>query len=317
MKYWRAQCWLALLLLVPIAAATTPPPPTVSPSEMPEAEFQSLVEKTNLYVKALNEVNRAQRTYDRYASWVNVKKGPTGKERYISYGLYEISKSSVEDVKKAAQKGPRLKPPLPDLDAIIVRLAESFSALEPIVKKAHDYYEQEDYRDDDAKGAQEFHQAMMPLFQATFAAEAELRSNLDDLKTKVDQRQLTMLERTKGKKYEWHLRNYMLMAKAMINLLPESADAPMIERAAYQTRYADLETAYSGFQTFAAENPEEVKKVMMSNYVESGMKDFFTASKFLRRTLEAGKRERREYLERVGELAQKYNELITRTNTMR
>ena len=63
-----------------------------------------------------------------------MKKGPTGKERYISYGLYEISKSSVDEVKQAARKGPQLKPALPELDGVIVRLAESFSALEPLVK---------------------------------------------------------------------------------------------------------------------------------------------------------------------------------------
>lgn len=309
---------LGIALLTPICALAVPSQsPSVAPADMPEAEFQSLVEKTNLYVQALNAVNYAQRTYDRYASWVNVKKGPTGKERYISYGLYEISKSSVDEVKKAAQKGSRLTPPLPELDAIIARLAESFSALEPLVKKAHDYYEQEDYRDDDAKAAKELHAAMMPLFEATFAAEAELRHGLDDLKTKVDQRQLTLLEKTKGRKYEWHLRSFMLAAKALINLLPENPEAPSIDRDAYQTRYAELEKAYNAFQTFTAENPEEVRKVLMASFVESALKDFFAASKFLRRTLEASKLDRREYVERVGDLAKKYNDLIQRTNTMR
>ena len=309
---------LGIALLTPICAlAVSVQSPSIAPADMPEAEFQSLVEKTNLYVQALNAVNYAQRTYDRYASWVNVKKGPTGKERYISYGLYEISKSSVDDVKKAAQKGSRLAPPLPELDAIVGRMAESFAALEPLVKKAHDYYEQEDYRDDDAKAAKELHAAMMPLFEATFGAEAELRHGLDALKTKVDQHQLTLLEKTKGRKYEWHLRSFMLAAKALINLLPENSEAPPIEHEAYQTRYAELEKAYNAFQTFTAENPEEVRKVLMASFVESALKDFFAASKFLRRTLEASKRDHPAYLERVGDLAKKYNDLIQRTNSMR
>ena len=73
-----------------------------------------------------------------------MKKGPTGRERYISYGLYEINKSAVNAVKQAAQKGPQMRPPLRELDAVIARLAEAFAALEPLVKKAHDYYDQED-----------------------------------------------------------------------------------------------------------------------------------------------------------------------------
>ena len=33
---------------------------------------------------------RAVNSWERYASWVNMKTGPTGKERYISYGMYEV-----------------------------------------------------------------------------------------------------------------------------------------------------------------------------------------------------------------------------------
>src|SRR3954454_3141260 len=198
---------VALSADLALPAANEPAP--LAADELSDAEFQSLAEKTNLYVKALNAVQSAERSYDRYTSWVDVKKGPTGKERYISYGLYEISKSSVDDVKQAAQKGPQLKPALPELDATIVRLAESFSALEPLVKKANDYYDQEDYKDDAAKGAQELHAAMMPLFQSTFAAERELRRGLDAVKASVDRRLLAEVEKKSGRKYEWHLRSFL------------------------------------------------------------------------------------------------------------
>jgi hypothetical protein len=308
--------WALILCALPAIASTTSQP-TAIPENLSDTEFQSLVEKTNLYVKALNAVSAAQRTYDRYSSWVDVKKGPTGKERYISYGLYNISKSSVEEVTRAAKKGPQLKPALPELDSVIVRLAESFSALEPLVKKASDYYEQEDYRDDDAQGAKEMHAAMMPLFGKTFAAERELRRALDLVKAQVDRRQLAEIEQTSGRKYEWHLRSFMLAAKALINLLPENTDAPVIGADEYKMRYAELESAYSAFQTFQTENPEEVKKVIMASFVDSAVKDFFTASKFLRRTLEAKKLDRRDYFNRLGELAKSYNDLIQRTNSMR
>jgi hypothetical protein len=310
---------LSCVIALTAASGTLPTQtePTVLPAGMPEAEFQSLVEKTNLYVKALNAVNSAQRSFDRYSSWLDVKKGPTGKERYISYGLYEISKSSVDEVKQAAQKGPQLKPALPNLDSVIVRLAESFSALEPLVKKAHDYYEQEDFKDDAAKGAKELHAAMMPLFESTFTAERDLRRERGALKNEVDQRQLAQIEKLSGKKYEWHLRSFLLAAKALINLLPENSEAPPITAAVYKPRYAELETAYNAFTTFVSENPDEVKKVMLASFVESTVKDFFTASKFLRRVLEAEKLDRREYFNRVGELAKTYNDLIQRTNSMR
>ena len=310
----RLSVFLALICAASALAEKAEPDDSAA---MSDAAFQSLVEKTNLYVKALNAVSSAQRTYDRYASWVDVKKGPTGKERYISYGLYEINSSSVDQITEAAQKGSRLPPPLPQLDPVIVRLSEAFSALQPVVQKAHDYYEQEDYKDDGAKTARELHEAMMPLFQKIFAAERELRRGLDGVKAKVDRRQLAEIEKTSGRKYEWHLRSYLLAAKGLINLLPENADAPVIERADYQRRYEELEAAYSAFQKFAAENPDEVKKVLLASLVESAVKDFFTASKFLRRILEAPKLDRHEYFTRVGEAAHSYNDLISRTNGLR
>ena len=306
---------IALARFVPAAFAQNTG--AIAPAEMPEADFGMLAEKTNLYVKALNAASNAQRSYDRYASWVDVKKGPTGKEPYISYGLYEISKSQVDEVKQAAQKGPKLKPALPELDEIIVRLSEAFSALEPLVKKAHDYYEQEDFKDDGAKGAQELHAAMMPLFQKTFAAETDLRRALDILKPQVDRRQLVQIEKQSGRKYEWHLRSFMLAAKSLINLLPDNADAPVIKADAYKERYDELEAAYNAFETFKSEHPDEVKRILMASFVDSAVKDFFTASKFLRRTLQGGKLDRREYIEQVGKVAQKYNDLIQRSNTMR
>jgi hypothetical protein len=292
-------------------------PAGLAPGDLPAAEFQSLVDKTNLYVRALNAVVGAQRTYDRYASWVDVKKGPTGKERYITYGLYPINSSQVEDIRKAADRGSRMKPALPELDDAVQRLAESFSALEPLVNRASDYYEQEDWKDDNAKGGQELHARMMPLFDQVFAAERELRAGLDTMKMQVDRRQLAEIEKRSGRGYEWHLRNFMIAAKGVINLLPESADAAPISASAYTERHRELEIAYSGFQSFASESPEEVKKVPMASFVETAVKDYFAASKSLRRVLEAPKLDRREYVTRAGELAKTYNDLIQRTNSMR
>jgi hypothetical protein len=304
----------ALLIAPPLGAQERP---RVSPAELPEAEFRSLVEKTNLYVKALNAVSSAQRTYDRYASWVDVNKGPTGKERYISYGLYEISPSRVDDIRQAAQKGPALRPALPELDEAVVLLSEAFTALAPLVNKAHDYYERQDFKDDAAKGAEELHAAMMPLFRKTFAAEAELRRGLDALKADLDRRQLAQMETQGGRDYHWHLRSFMLAAKPLINLLPENPNAPFIDATTYRARYDELEAAHNALESFKTEHPDALKKVIMASLLEIAVNDFFTASKLLRRVLENKPVNRTEYIERVGDLAENYNALIQRTNSLR
>ena len=85
----------------------------------------------------------------------------------------------------------------------------------------------------------------------------------------------------------------------------------------YKATFADVEETYNAFQTFISANPEETRKIILGGMVESAVKDFYTASKFLRRTLEAPKLDRTDYIEKVGELARKYNELINRTNSIR
>ena len=286
-------------------------------AELPEHEFKSLAEKTNLYVKALNAASNVRRSYERYASWVDVKKGPTGKERYISYGLYEISSSAVNDMVAAATKGPTLRPALPQLDEAAVKLAGAARTIAPLVKAAEDYYEQEDFKDDNAKRGQELHGQMMPLFEQVFAAETALRRGLDSVKGEVDRRQLAQLEKQSGRNYEWHLRSFMIQAKALVDLLPESADAPMIDAASYKARYANLETAYTSFVQFGEQHPEEVKKVIMASFVETALKDFFAASKFLRRVLDGPKPAKSDYVQKVNDLVEKYNTLIQRTNSVR
>ena len=285
-------------------------------TDLTDEQFKTLAEKTNLYVKALNAASNVQRSYDRYASWVNVKKGPTGKENYISYGLYEISDSSVKDMATAATKGPALLPALPDVDAAVLKMAGAAKTLAPLVKQAEDYYEQEDYKDDGAKKGRELHEQMMPLFTEVFAAEKVLRSGLDAVKAEVDRRQLAQIEKEHGKNYEWHLRNYLIAAKALMDLAPSDANAPMIQPAPYQKRFGVLETAYNGFTQFGTEHPDEVKKVLLASFVESTVKDFYAATKFLRRVVEAPKPNRSDYVDKVNALIEKYNDLIQRTNSL-
>jgi len=310
-----AQVAIIALAVLPLAAQDLEGDRAKSFSDLPEKDFKSLAEKTNLYVQALNAAGDVRRSYDRYASWVDVKKGPTGKERYISYGLYEINSGSVNDMVAAATKGPALTPPLRELDEAVSKLAGAAKTLAPLVKAADEYYEQEDFKDDAAKRGQELHAQMMPLFEQIFTAEASLRRGLNGIKAEVDRRQLAQLERESGRNYEWHLRSFMIHAKGLVDLLPDSADAPMIDRAAYKARYAELESAYNNFTQFG-ETPE-AKKPIMASFLETGVKDFFAASKFLRRVLDSPKPEKREYFEKMRDLVDKYNTLIERTNTRR
>src|SRR3982075_852754 len=73
-------------------------------ADLPEDKFKSLVEKTVLYTKALNAARAVQKSDDRYAAWVDVKTGPTGKERTVD-GVPDIA-AALQEIAEAGTNGP-------------------------------------------------------------------------------------------------------------------------------------------------------------------------------------------------------------------
>jgi hypothetical protein len=277
-------------------------------AELPDDKFKSVVEKTQLYTKALNATRAVQKSYDRYASWVDVKTGPTGKERSIDSGIPDLS-NAVQNIADAGKNGPGMWPPLPNADIAAQKLAEATAALVPVVKSASDYYAQRQYKSDGAKRGQELHGQMMPIFEQVFGSELALRRELSAVREDVERRNLALIEKEHGKNYDWHLRSFLIAAKTLADLLPNHADAAMIEGARYKPRFANLQAAYTLFTQYCVEHPAEVQKAVLATSLE----DFFAATRILRGILEAPKPDRQVYLTKVNDLASKYDELVQRT----
>ena len=105
--------------------------------------------------------DRAQSSRMRYLQWVDAKKGPTSKERNI-YGTYSLSlRKGCRDV---LQNASQVLPALPALDEAAKNYADAMNALVPLVENAHNYYEQEDYKDDDMGLGKELHPKLMSGF---------------------------------------------------------------------------------------------------------------------------------------------------------
>lgn len=277
-------------------------------AELPDDKFKLVVEKTQLYTKSLNAARAVQKSYDRYASWVDMKAGPTGKEKSIETGMSDIS-GALQEIADAGKKGPGMWPPLPNLDSLAQKLADATAALAPVVKSASDYYAQRQYKSDGAKRGQELHGQMVPMFQQVFAAELALRRELSAVRDDVERRILAQIEKEQGKNYEWHLRNFLAAAKTLADLLPNHVDAAMIEGARYKQRFANLQTAYTLFTQYCVEHPAEMQKAVLATSLE----DFFAATRILRGLLDAPKLDKQVYITKVNDLAAKYDELLQRT----
>ncbi|HSP44880.1 MAG TPA: DUF3829 domain-containing protein [Chthoniobacterales bacterium] len=295
---------LAALLLAASAAGRAQ---TIA--DLPDDKFKSLVEKTVLYNRSLNAARAVQKSYDRYAAWVDMKAGPTGKERAID-GVPDIA-APLQEITDAGATGPGMWPPLPGLDGAAQKLAQATTALAPLVKSASDYYAKKQYKSDAAKRGQELHGQMLPLFQEFFTSELAMRRELGAVIEDVERRNLARMEKEQGKNYEWHLRSFLFAAKAVADLLPNHVDAAMIESARFRTRFANLQAAYTAFTQYCLEHPAEVQKIVLSTSLE----DFFAATRMLRGILDAPKPDRQVYLTKVNDLAAKYDALLQKTTT--
>jgi hypothetical protein len=93
-----------------------------------EADPNAAIDKMNAYVSLLNRTIRASESLDRYDSWVDMKKGPTGKERNV-YGLYSLY--DVRSEIEAAEAAITAEPKLPALDEAMVSYIAIYQKLAP------------------------------------------------------------------------------------------------------------------------------------------------------------------------------------------
>ena len=278
-------------------------------AELPDDKFKSLVEKTILYSKALNAARAVQKSYDRYAAWVDIKVGPTGKEKAIE-GVLDIS-GAAQEIAEAGANGPGMWPPLPAIDSAAQKLAQSAAALAPAVKSASEYYAQKKYKTDAAKHGQELHVQMLPMFEQFFAGELALRRELSVVLEDIERRNLAQIEKERGKTYDWHLRNCLFAAKTLADLLPNHVDAAMMESARYRTRFTNLQAAYTELTQYCLQHPAEVQKAVATKSLE----EFVAATRILRGVLDAPKPDHQVYMAKVNDLAGKYDALIAQTAT--
>jgi Protein of unknown function (DUF3829) len=290
-----------------LAASTAGRAQTVA--ELPEDKFKSLVEKTALYTKALNAARVVQKSYDRYAASIDLKTGPTGKEKTLE-GLLDIS-GAAQEIADASKNGPGMWPPLPGIDGAAQKLAASTAALAPVVKTASEYYAQKKYKTDAAKQGQELHAQMLPMFEQFFASEIAMRRELGVVLEDIERRHLAQIEKEHGKNYDWHLRNFLFAAKTLADLLPNHIDAAMIETARYRTRFGNLQAAYTEFTQYCVQHPAEVQKVVVTKSLD----EFVAATRILRGILDAPKCDRQVYLAKVTDLSTKYDALLQNTTT--
>jgi hypothetical protein len=250
----------ALFLQAPLWALMTSDSSAIAQSEAKPGDpagaeavvTDEAIGKMNAYVEFLNRSLRASESLQRYASWVDMKKGPTGKERIV-YGLYSLY--DVREEITAVEAAAKAEPKMPELDKAMLAYVETYQKLAPVIEKANKYYERLDYKSDKMAGAKAFHKdiaALAPTYEERRkAADLALRTE----KVKLDLASLQVLEKAEGKKSRWHVRNIMIHAEAMMDLMPDN-DKPVVDMAVFKTQLDSYASAVREFDDYALEHPD-------------------------------------------------------------
>ncbi len=177
---------------------------------------ESLNKKASLYItKCVNPFsNRVTDSYSRYASWIaDLKAGPTGRERIV-YGLYDIS-GDPEECDNAVGEAAELAPELTETEAIAERYAEALKLVVGEIKGIHDYYEQDNYKDDNFARAKSAHPALLLAFEQFDVVNKEFVAEIDKLEDQVAQNALRALEGDPSNAFQYSVTKFAVSSKKL------------------------------------------------------------------------------------------------------
>ena len=244
---------LSLVLL--IAAGICIEPAWAQKAPAPDAELaasQAITNKLNAYVELSNRTLRASESLVRYESWVkNMKTGPTGRESIV-YGLYSLYDVRNEIAK--AKAATTMPPAMPVLDAEIPVYIAAYETLAPTITKADGYYERQDYKVDKMAEGKVLHAALAPAATTFLNERAKLDGLLKAEKEKADAAELALIERREGRKVQWQIKNVMMRARSVIDLLP-SDKKPVVDLVAFDGALGGFGTAVKDLDEYGASNP--------------------------------------------------------------
>ena len=244
-----------------------PPPPIVDPFAAPpgsihpspgkvpgatkdDAALEATTAKFNAYVKFMNETIRVGASLDRYGSWVNMRTGPTGRERLI-YGLYNVNDTRTERAAATAALGSA--PLLPDLDNAMRAYIAADDAIAPILNEAAGYYDRADYRTDHMAGGKALHGRIVAAAGPFLAARAQLEAVMRTQKLQFDMIRLATIEQHEGRDALWHVTDVMMRAKHTLDTL-QAGDH--VDMAAFDDDMVGFGEAVKAMDSYAAGHPE-------------------------------------------------------------
>jgi hypothetical protein len=254
-----AAVLLASVLFAPLfvdaAAAETPPD----------------VAKMNAYVGCINRLSA--RSYESRARYFSraAKSGPTGRERII-YGTYTIYDTS--DCRKNVEKANAMEPHDAAIEAAATAYADAVSKLEPLLKEADDYYEQQNYKDDRMAKGKALHPRLVAAWDAFSDADRKLRTEVEAVNDRRAAAKLAEIEKSEGKKSRYYIQAVMIQAKRVLS----AQDSAKPDLGALTKALNDYEETVKGAEQAGGDGPK-----IGSMFISSAKSYLVSAKQLMRR----------------------------------
>ncbi|MGZ5866558.1 MAG: YiiG family protein [Xanthobacteraceae bacterium] len=270
MTSFRAIAFATGVLVAPLLA-------NPAAAQSPPSRDQSLTEKLNAYVECINRLSeRSYESRSRYFSWA-AKTGPTGKERII-YGTYTIYDTA--DCKKAVEKANTLEPRDAAIEAAASAYVDAVAKLEPLLKEADDYYDQEDYKDDKMAKGKALHPRLVAAWDAFASADQSLRSGVEAVNDRRALERLAEIEQKDGRKARYQIEALMIQAKRVLRV----EDPAKPDLAAMTQALSDYEEVVKAAEQFSGSGGDPKDGKIGSMFI-SNAKSFLTTAKQLMRRI--------------------------------
>lgn len=298
-------------LLVALSLATVGGPSALAQTTTaavtdPSALLNAATNKFNAYVGLMNRTMRVDESIGRYRSWVNMKAGPTGKERYITYGLYEVYDTSRETA--AAEAAAGREPAMAELDAAVKTFIVANNAISPLLNQAAGYYERKDYLADKMAEGRELHAKLLPAIDAYEAARAHLEVIFRVEKDKADQQRLDAIEKQEGRQAKWQRTNVMWKIRRVMDVLPGN-NRQALDLTAFDAALNDYAGAIKDMVAFNTGNPGALSSFASTpNQLLGNLRE-------LREQLTRGKGDMRRASFGAQNIVNQYNMLVQMSNS--
>lgn len=278
------------------------PNATPSGQQAPDAILEAATTKMNAYVALMNRTLRASESIERYKSWVDMDKGPVNKNR--AFGVYELY--DVTDLIADASEALGKEPKLTALDVSMKAYIEAYSTLAPIIDEANTYYERKDYLDDNLARGKQIHTRLVPAARTFLAAREQVEQDFKTEQANLSSLELSVIERSEGRKAHWHRANLMIAARRIVDRLTSKTVFDVTAFEADVTRFGD---ALKDFEAYKTSDSQALKSL------QAPLRSFLAATREFREALKTVKGEaRRSAGQQMQAVVNTYNALVGSAN---